>query len=284
MNHLFLLAASLVLLTSCGKSTAPTSPEPVETVASATGVCPPFPLRDADCAVIDPVHGVNDAVPCSPRQTCGASGCHDYEKITEGFHFTQGRGEEMPESWRERFAWTLFPGNYGGNWCYPGGGPMETDRDGLRYDAHMKDPAAGLTSGGENGLGGDYDKARGSETGVIEADCLLCHQPEYDCKNRNAQLVALNFQWAATEGAGFGTVSGKVAEGAAPAVQYDSTTPRPASRRWPGTSGPSGARLRRRWASRLALGSRAPGRVGRAGEPRRPHGPGRRWVRPPSCS
>ena len=45
---------------------------------------------------------------------------------------------------------------------------------------------------------------------MIEADCLLCHQPEYDYKKRNAQLANLNFRWAATEGAGFGSVKGKV--------------------------------------------------------------------------
>ena len=62
------------------------------------GVCPPFPLRDERGAVINPVAGINDRVPYSPRQTCGAAGCHDYTKITEGFHFTQGKGEAVPSS------------------------------------------------------------------------------------------------------------------------------------------------------------------------------------------
>jgi hypothetical protein len=57
----------------------------------ALGVCPPFPLRDEAGNVIDPVKGENDSVPYSPKQTCGAKGCHDYDKITEGFHFTQGK-------------------------------------------------------------------------------------------------------------------------------------------------------------------------------------------------
>ena len=104
--------------------------------------------------------------------------------------------------------------------CHPGGGPMEFDRDGKRYDQRMEDPASGLTAGGENGLDGDYYKARWSETGVIEADCLLCHSPEYNFKKRNDQLAALNFRWAATEGAGFGTVAEKVAAGDKPKVAY----------------------------------------------------------------
>jgi len=223
----------------------------------ALGVCPPFPLRDGAGNIIDPrVVGTGGAEPYSPKQTCGTAGCHDYGKITEGFHFTQGKGEALPPEFSERYHWTSSPGNYGGTWCspaplyrqlapkqnadprlidmtsfefvtatcgncHPGGGPLEYDRDGLRYDERMSDPAAGLTAGGDNGLDGDYYKARWSETGVIEADCLLCHMPEYDLKRRNAELAALNFRWAATAGAGFGQVVGKVAAGERPRVVYD---------------------------------------------------------------
>lgn len=220
---------------------------------SPTGVCPPFQLRDEQGQVIDPVHGVNDKAPYSPRQTCGT--CHNYQLITEGYHFTQGKGEALPKEYADRCNWVLYPGTYGGNWCFapllrqlapkkntnarmidmtsfefvtatcgachPGGGPLEYDRDGVRYDARMRDPASGLSPGGDNGLDGDYFKARWSDTGVIEADCLLCHLPKYDYKKRNNQLADLNFKWAATEGAGFGTVSGKVAAGQQPEVTYN---------------------------------------------------------------
>ena len=224
--------------------------------ARAMGVCPPFPLRDEAGNPIDPVKGVNATAPYSPRQTCGTTGCHDYAKITQGFHFTQGKGEKVPAAMAERYAWVTSPGNYGGNWCspgplyrqlapkknasaraidmtsfdfvtatcgncHPGGGPLEFDRDGKRYDTWMSDPASGLVAGGENGLDGDYYKARWSETGVIEADCLLCHMPEYDLKKRNAELASLNFRWAATAGAGFGAVTGKVAANDRPTVAYD---------------------------------------------------------------
>ena len=233
------------------------SPELVssQAVRQPFGVCPPFPLRDEAGNVINPVANPKVDTPYSPRQTCGAKGCHDYDKITQGFHFTQGKGEGMPKDFAARYQWASSPGNYGGNWCspaplyrqlaqkkntnarsidmtsfdfvtatcgncHPGGGPMEFDRDGKRYDQRMADPAAGLTVGGDNGLDGDYYKARWSETGVIEADCLLCHSPEYNFKKRNDQLAALNFRWAATEGAGFGTVAGKVAAGEKPKVAY----------------------------------------------------------------
>ncbi len=220
------------------------------------GVCPPFPLRDEAGNIINPAKEINVESPYSPKQTCGASGCHNYAKITEGFHFTQGKGESLPTELANRYNWVLFPGNYGGNWCspaplyrqlaskkntsartidmtsfdfvtatcgncHPGGGPMEYDRDGKHYDEWMRNPASGLTPGGDNGLDGDYYKARWSETGVIQADCLLCHMPEYNHKKRNDQLANLNFRWAATEGAGFGLVSGKVSAGEAPKVVYN---------------------------------------------------------------
>ena len=227
-----------------------------ETPKRARGVCPPYKLKDEQGNVIDPVKGLNANVPYSPRQTCGAAGCHDYEKITQGFHFQQGKGEAVPPLMAERYQWVSSPGNYGGNWCspaplyrqlaaktnasarvidmtsfefvtatcgncHPGGGPLEYDRQGKRYDAWMRDPASGLTAGGDNRFDGDYFKARWSETGVIEADCLLCHLPEYNFKKRNQQLAKLNFRWAATEGAGFGRVTGIVASNQAPQVAYD---------------------------------------------------------------
>ncbi|PIU53945.1 MAG: hypothetical protein COS90_03515 [Deltaproteobacteria bacterium CG07_land_8_20_14_0_80_60_11] len=238
-------------LGASGASAAAAVPKPPE---RPSGVCPPFKLRDEQGQIIDPVHGVNDKGPYSPKQTCGA--CHNYQLITEGFHFTQGKGEALPREYAARYNWVLFPGNYGGNWCspaplyrqlapkkntkarmidmtsfdfvtatcgacHPGGGPLEYDRDGFRYDARMCDPAANLTPGGDNGLDGDYFKARWSETGVLEADCLLCHMPEYNYNKRNEQLADLNFKWAATVGAGFGRVTGKVAGGDKPEVAYN---------------------------------------------------------------
>jgi len=250
------LIVAVLVGVSWGALTATQAPAPSQGPARARSVCPPFPLRDEAGNPIDPIKGVNDSVAYSPRRTCGATGCHDYAKITEGFHFTQGKGEQVPAAMAERYAWVTSPGNYGGNWCspaplyrqlapktnttaraidmtsfdfvtatcgtcHPGGGPLEFDRDGRRYDTWMRDPSSGLVVGGENGLDGDYYRARWSETGVIEADCLLCHMPEYDLKKRNAELANLNFRWAATAGAGFGTVTGKVSANEQPSVSYD---------------------------------------------------------------
>ena len=218
------------------------------------GVCPPFMLFDEDGNVIDPVKGVNADKPYSPKQTCGK--CHDYETITQAYHFMQGKGEDPTADQAARCQWALTPGNYGGTWCspaplyrylspknnespatmdmtsfdfftlpcgacHPGGGPAEIDRDGKRYDRWMADPASGFTSGGENNFDGDYYKARWTESGVIEADCLLCHLPGYRMAERNKQLSALNFRWGATAGSGLATVNGSVGKGEPVMVSYD---------------------------------------------------------------
>ena len=82
-----------------------------------SGVCPPFNLYDEDGNVIDPINNINSEKPYSPKQTCGK--CHDYDKITQGFHFQQGKDETATGTLAERYQWVSNPGNYGGNWCSP---------------------------------------------------------------------------------------------------------------------------------------------------------------------
>ena len=104
--------------------------------------------------------------------------------------------------------------------CHPGGGPLEYDRTGNRYDHFATDPKNKITSGGDNNFDGDYHKARWTETGVIEADCLLCHFPAYNMEERNRQLSLLNFKWAATAGAGLAEIAASVKAGEKPVVTY----------------------------------------------------------------
>jgi len=82
--------------------------------APATGVCPPFQLRAGDGSPIDPVAGVNTDAPYSPRKTCGA--CHDYDLITQGYHFQQGKDEQPSERLTRLYHWVSTPGDYGGRW------------------------------------------------------------------------------------------------------------------------------------------------------------------------
>ena len=81
-----------------------------------SGVCPPFFIRDESGAVINPVSMQNTDQPYSPKQTCGLAGCHDYEKITKGYHFQQGKDEEANAKLKSFYQWILSPGQYGGRW------------------------------------------------------------------------------------------------------------------------------------------------------------------------
>ena len=80
------------------------------------GVCPPFFIRDMNGVVINPVKSQNANEPYSPKQTCGLTGCHNYKKITKGYHFQQGKDEEANEELKSLYHWVLTPGQYGGRW------------------------------------------------------------------------------------------------------------------------------------------------------------------------
>lgn len=102
--------ACAVLLTTVSASGGTITSTGSAAVAGVVGICPPYKLRDEHGNIIDPVHGVNTNAPYSSRQTCGAAGCHDYNKITEGFHFQQGKGEAVPAWMAERYQWVTSPG------------------------------------------------------------------------------------------------------------------------------------------------------------------------------
>lgn len=220
----------------------------------------PIFLRTASGAVIHPLTGENAAEPYSPAQTCGASKCHDYDAITQGYHFQMG-ARRLREGFDPARPWALSPGKYGGHapgvlrllapktatsaskmdataweWataplpsgepcasCHPGGGPMERDRSGQRYDdALRKDPAR------SKAFDGDYFQSAWDKSGVLEADCLFCHAPSFDARIRAQQLRAQNLRWAATAAAGLGTVEGVIFDertqrltGVTPRVSYN---------------------------------------------------------------
>ncbi|MEJ2093157.1 MAG: formate dehydrogenase subunit gamma [Syntrophobacterales bacterium] len=100
--------------------------------------------------------------------------------------------------------------------CHPGGGGLEYDRDGQRYDTRLKaDPSLAQT------LNGDYYKSQWDKTGVVEADCFVCHLPNYNFPERTRQLKMLNYKWASVSAAGIGQVQGFVRAGQKPAVTYN---------------------------------------------------------------
>ena len=100
--------------------------------------------------------------------------------------------------------------------CHPGGGPMEYGRD-ARGRADLKKTLIQGETAGANPQDGDYSSrftpdgmSRFRQSGVVEADCLICHLPGYRMDERNDQLYKRNYRWAATAGAGLGAVKGAI--------------------------------------------------------------------------
>lgn len=189
---------------------------------------------------ITPARNSHD--PYSPKQTCGL--CHGYRAITEGYHFRLGfndpgnkkgpgphRGmqtEELPlaafpESVAAKvnhdlrrmglplYDWIALNGRF-----LPGGGLLEYGRTptGLPDFSRTLNEAE---AAGRTVLDGDFSsrltpdgRSRFRASGVLEADCLICHQAGYRMKERNRQLELRNYGWAATAGSGLGRVEGVV--------------------------------------------------------------------------
>ena len=159
--------------------------------------------------------------------------------VSAGFHFQQGRGEGWGNVQRSYYglpSFTSAPGMYGNffsgenrqladlnesnpghfdmgsydfanspcAWCHPGGGPLEYDRDGYRYDGlNNGDDGLGFTGANPNPKSGDYfsfDVASGNivskaaawqSGGVAEVDCLICHfTRQYSNLERNYAPVS----------------------------------------------------------------------------------------------
>jgi len=131
-------------------------------------------------------------LPYSPKKTCGA--CHDYDQITKGYHFQQGRTDGagkiiVSDTFDSKYPWNLSPGMYGKHFlastdssqlakrvnahpseidkssfffvqncgpCHPGGGFGEYDRKGnLYYNEETKKFGYELSSDDPK-LDGDY--------------------------------------------------------------------------------------------------------------------------------
>jgi formate dehydrogenase gamma subunit len=216
---------------------------------------PNITLLDADGNIINPVTGENAGVAFSTEQTCGL--CHDYDTITKGYHFQMG-WEVVSDDYGVASGqpWSLSNG-FLGRWypyafrqlakkhnttadhidltvydfvgfsspgrdeppcgaCHPGGGGLEHDRDGKRYDQQL----AGHPELAAE-FDGDYYRSRWDKSGVVEADCLLCHLEGYSFSDRTDQLTQGNYRWAVVAGSRFGIVDGSVRQGDTPTVRYE---------------------------------------------------------------
>ncbi len=73
--------------------------------------------------------------------------------------------------------------------CHPGGGMLEYDRDGQRYDEPARREPELVRS-----LDGDYYNSNWDKFGEVEIDCFFCHLPKYSFGGRNRQLKYQNFR------------------------------------------------------------------------------------------
>ena len=183
---------------------------------------PPIPLLDEAGA-----HVLDSGNPYISKMTCGTGGCHDYESITHAFHIEQGRDETSDDYGALRGLTNLTgPGYYGGYncmggsnpdqlakkvnataadfgdlgsadhimrcvSCHAGGGWMEKDRNGNRYDEvdittvpmldgdyYSRNSNASETIDSHDHTSHDMGGIAAwdwKKSGVVENDCLMCH-------------------------------------------------------------------------------------------------------------
>ncbi len=74
------------------------------------GSCPDFHLRTTGGVIINPITGDASDQPYSTRQTCGS--CHDYNRISNGYHFQMGRNA-IRDDYSKTEPWVLSPGMTG---------------------------------------------------------------------------------------------------------------------------------------------------------------------------
>jgi len=186
---------------------------------------PAIPLRDEAGRNV-----LESGKPISTRRSCGGD-CHDYDFISNSFHFQQGKAE-MDRSLLSSHGVPAFnssPGMFGKfsiipnrqlthgditdpsdadmsqpEWltkcggCHTGGGISEYDLRGRHF----------LTSGARptGPLDPSYsvrDRERGEvvawdweKSGIAEADCFLCHVPNANRAARKKETGRGNFRWA----------------------------------------------------------------------------------------
>ena len=168
--------------------------------------------------------------PISTRQTCGGD-CHDYEFITNSFHFQQGKNEMDRALLTSHGAapFNTSPGMFGKfsiipnrqltradikdpsdadmsqpEWltkcggCHTGGGISEYDLRGHRFLSPEAKPSGPLDPSysirdRETGqiIPWDWQKS-----GIAEADCFLCHVPKASRGERKKEMSAGDFRWA----------------------------------------------------------------------------------------
>ncbi len=186
-------------------------------------------LLDSNSTKINP--GDPNPRPYSSRKTCGK--CHDFEKISHGWHFDaveQLKSESgrpgQPWVWNDPRTGTLLPLSYRG-WT----GTYNPDEIGISRWSMAKHfggflpgggPGSSVTKTAKDSSDADPAKAEASSlskspdreaiTGSLPIDCMLCHRSngEYNPEVWSKQVELENFEYAPTVAAGLATIEGSL--------------------------------------------------------------------------
>ena len=167
-------------------------------------------LYDEEGTIIRP--GDVPTLPFSTKQTCLP--CHDYSKVSAGWHFNAARAGVPPgrrgQPWilvDQRSA-TQIPLSY-----RPWPGTYRPEQVGLSalqfvqiFGRHM--PGGG--AGEDQDLQSPDSFMRWLVSGNLEVNCLSCHdaEPGHDQAEYAVQIARQNFRWAASASSGFASVRG----------------------------------------------------------------------------
>ena len=170
-----------------------------------------LPLNGPDGEGVVP--SMSSAKPLSTSKTCGM--CHNYEKISGGWHFNSSSGK-VPAG-RPGEPWVLVDGltgtqlplsyrGWSGTWNPSAVGMTGWDFT-KQFARHMP--------GGDTGEPADEfspgdSHARWTVSGKLEVNCLACHNGSHaqDHSEWVRQIGRENFAWAATAASGLGEVGG----------------------------------------------------------------------------
>lgn len=159
--------------------------------------------------------------PVSMRQTCGQ--CHDYDRISAGYHFHVGTTNVV--SGRRGEPWVLFDSNTrtqipvsDRGWTgthSPGALKMSSWKFLKTFGSHF--PGGGI---GEMPPADDDEEADPLEflrwpiSGTYEINCLTCHNADrrQDQSDAALQVARENYQWIAASSSGLATVGGSAFE------------------------------------------------------------------------
>ena len=163
--------------------------------------------------------------PFSTRKTCGK--CHDYARISEGWHFNAfdakvppGRigqpwvltdpatGTQLPLSYRP------WPGTY-----RPAAAGMTPWRFVKSFGRHIPGGGPGAPAAGE--IEKSPERVQWTISGGLEIDCMSCHSAEagHDQAERSMQVAAENLRWIPSAVSGLAIVRGKAAEVMSPDLE-----------------------------------------------------------------